>query len=81
MYGHSREVLFFETRVGLDAKDLCEAWALHNFGRLCLMRIRRQIRTSQKKNVTTIWLKKTSKNVIHFFLLMTSQTWICSVFR
>lgn len=62
MYGHSREVFFFGFRVGLSAKDLCEAWALHNFGRLCLMRIRRQIRTSQRDS---------------FFLLVTSQTWIC----
>eukprot|EP00435_Cladocopium_sp_Y103_P050464 s171_g15.t1 len=28
----------------LELADLCEAWALYNFGRLCLMRIRRQIR-------------------------------------
>eukprot|EP00438_Fugacium_kawagutii_P028611 Skav208250 [mRNA] locus=scaffold3005:46582:47404:- [translate_table: standard] len=27
-----------------SSQDLCEAWALYNFGRLCLMRIRRQIR-------------------------------------
>ena len=68
MYGHSREVFFFETRVGLSAKDLCEAWALHNFGRLCLMRIRRQIRTSQKKfNASTIWFKKTFKKTWFVF--------------
>ncbi|CAE7562606.1 unnamed protein product [Symbiodinium pilosum] len=46
--GVSREQLrhLTEERYGtnLELADLYEAWALYNFGRLCLMRVRRQIR-------------------------------------
>lgn len=69
MYGHSREVFFFEIRVGLSAKDLCEAWALHNFGRLCLMRIRRQIRTSQKKERNNDLTQKNVQKRDSFFFV------------
>ncbi len=62
-----------------DTKDLCEAWALHNFGRLCLMRIRRQIRTSEKlrnrRQIETELDKKktkTAKARDSCFFLMTS---------
>ena len=41
----------------LELADLYEAWALYNFGRLCLMRIRRQIRGLTLKVVQGLSLR------------------------